>query len=143
MNKKAQIGLISSIIMLTIGVVFVAYLFIPQVQESTNTKDASDTLIHTANDTTNKTFTLENTPVVSGSLSISGLTLSTNYTVDYDTAVVTLLANYSATNNYTAIYEYTGSRYIDSTTDRALMGVLITVAIAGLLYWIARTLGLA
>lgn len=139
MNKKGQ--MISNIIMLSIAVVLVAYLSIPQIQESTLTKDGSQTLTYNTAPTS-KNFTLTSTPVTSGSIALTGLVEGTNYSI-LDSA--NGLINVNATNNVTstATYDYEGSRYLSSTSDRALYGVLITIFIVGLLYAGAKMFGLA
>ena len=140
MDKKAEFS-IPAILMISIGAILVAYLFIPQVQQSTNTFDGSDSLVKAVYNA-NETFSLSNTPLVASSLSISGLTLTTNYTVDYNAGTVRI-NDVTKNKTYTAVYEYVSSRYIDSASDRVLYGVLITLAIVGLLYMIARLFGLA
>lgn len=141
MNKKG-LGYIAPIIMITISILLSAYLLIPQVKDVTDTKSAVQILQDT-NATINQTFTLDNTPMVDDSLTITGLTVNTNYTIDYDTATVILLANYSAINNYTASYEYTSASYLDSASDRALFAVIVLAVIVGLIYGVFSIFNLA
>ena len=137
MDKKGQF-FVGTIIMLTIAVVFVAYLSIPQIQESGDF-DFSESITKT-NATANETFTLTHYPVLT--FSISGLTETTNYTLTDATGVL-ILNDDTANKTYTAVYTYEGSRYIDSATDRTLFFVLITIFIVGLVYKGAEMFGLA
>lgn len=139
MNKKGQ--MINNIIMLSIAVVLVAYLSIPQIQESTQTKASTQTLTY---DTApiNNNYTLTNTPIVSGSISLTGLTEGRNYTIlDSANGIININATQNITS--TASYNYEGDRYIDSVSDRVLYGVLITIFIVGLIYAGAKMFGLA
>jgi hypothetical protein len=136
MNKKGQ-AFVSIIIMITIAIVFVAYLSIPQIQESGDF-DFSESIVKT-NATANETFTLAHFPVID--FSISGLTETTNYTLTDATGVL-ILNNETLNTTYTAVYNYEGSRYIDSSTDRALFFVLITIFIVGIVYKGAEMFGL-
>jgi hypothetical protein len=128
MNRKGQ-AVVGTIIMLTIAVVFVAYLSIPQIQESGDF-DYSESLTK-LNASNNETYTLTHFPVLD--FSIDGLTEDTNYTLTDETGVL-ILNDQTANTTYTAVYNYEGSRYIDSVTDRALYFVLITIFIVGIVY---------
>lgn len=136
MNKKGQ-AFVGTIIMITIAVVFVAYLSIPQIQESGDF-DFSESIVKT-NATANETFTLTHFPVID--FSIAGLTETTNYTLTDATGVL-ILDDGTANKTYTAVYNYEGSRYIDSATDRALFFVVATIFIVGLVYKAAEMFGL-
>ena len=137
MNKKGQ-AFVGTIIMLTIAVVFVAYLSIPQIQVSGDF-DFSESLTK-LNASNNETYTLTHFPVID--FSISGLTETTNYTLTDETGSIMFLAGKSTNGTYTAVYNYEGSRYIDTIQDRALFFVLITIFIVGLVYKAAEMFGL-
>ena len=137
MDKKGQ-AFVGTIIILTIAVVFVAYLSIPQIQESGDF-DYSESLTK-LNASNNETYTLTHFPVID--FSISGLTEDTNYTLTDATGSIMFIGGASANNTYTAVYTYEGSRYIDSATDRVLFFVLITIFIVGIVYKGAEMFGL-
>ena len=140
MNKKGQLT-VASIITVSLGLIILAYLFIPQIQQSTVSQSSTPQTLNYNTAPNKANFTLTNVPIDSGTLSLTGLTLGVNYSILSST---TGLININATNNITstANYKYYTSRYLDSASDRTLYAVLITVAIAGAIYMIARMFGM-
>lgn len=140
MNKTAQqFGTI--LISATLGVILLVSAFIPMVKSATDTVTSSDSLVYTFNDTVNASFTLTYDDLAS--LSIAGLTLNTNYTQDFDAGTVTILANTTATDNYTAAYAYKPASYLDDPGNRTLAAVLVIAGIIGLFYAMMAMFGLA
>ena len=129
--KKGQIaGIVTVIVGLVLAIVIFTSLAFPQIrtlyQAQTNTED----IVHTA--LSNTTITLSELDLVSGGLTIAGLTVSDNYSVDYDTAVV-VINDSTVSDTYTATYSYYASGYVAGQTGaRALAGVLILLLIVGL-----------
>lgn len=135
MNKKGN-EYVVSIIILTLAVILVSTLLIPQVKNSVQSQSDSDTLSYTLNDTVNSSYTLQYTNLEAGSVSIAGLTENTNYTLNTNTAVITILANKTATGSYIASYKYYSSGYLTNSGDRSLFAVVVLGAIIGLVYMI-------
>lgn len=136
LNKKGQ--MVSGIIMAVLAVIIVAYLAIPQIQESGSFSSSES--ITKVNATANETFNLTHFPLLT--VSIAGLTEGTNFSIVNADAGRIMLFNNTLNTTYTASYTYEGSRYIDSATDRTLFFVLITIFLVGLLYKIAEVFGL-
>jgi O-antigen ligase len=141
MNKKAE-GFVALFIGITIIVLLVAYFAIPIVRQSTAPVSGADTYTKTLT-SANETFTLTNTPVVDNTLVVSGLVADTNYTVDYDTATVTFLADVSTNASaYTLNYDYTLSQYLDNTMERGLFALVILALIVGVIFFILNGFGM-
>ena len=64
------------------------------------------------------------------SLTITGLATPANYTINYNTGVVTW--NASSNGTYAASYDYYEANYLTDSTDRSLMGVVILMLLVGL-----------
>lgn len=131
MNNKGQ-AYAAAFISATLGVLLLTSVFIPIVKTSTDAVTGSDTLVYTFNDTVNASFTLSQDDLTS--ITISGLTLSTNYTQSLSAGTVTILANTTATDNYTAAWVYHPSTYLEDSSHRALAAVLVIAGIIGILY---------
>lgn len=142
MNKKGE-GLVETFIAITVVVLLIATFAIPVIKQSTDSNPATESYTKTLTNA-NETLNLSNTPVVENSLSISGLTVTANYTVDYTLGRVVFLAD--ATTNasaYNLTYEYTLDQYLDNSMERALMAIVILALIIGLIVWIFGQFDLA
>ena len=129
------------IITLTLAVILVASFSLPMVKEKTNTVAYSETLTKiNASNEENKTLTY--TDIVSSSLSIAGLTITSNYTIDYDTGIVTFVAGSSLNGTYTASYNYYPSGYLTNSNERNLFGIIGLALIIGLLAWVFMSFGI-
>jgi len=132
MDKKGQVAiLITTIISLVIAIVLFVNLAFPQVRSMTNAQETTETLSAHILGAGATSDTLTNTDLVSGGLTVTGLTLTTHYTVDYDAATVTIL-NATANGTYVADYSYYDAGYIETTGTRSMAAVLILVLIIGL-----------
>jgi len=132
MEKKGQIaGMVVIIVGLVFAIMILSTLAFPQVRTMTTAQTVSEEFASAHVLGTETNVTLANTDMVSGGLSISGLTLTDNYTINYNTALVTIN---DTTNNgtYTAAYSYYGAGYIESTGTRALAALVILLIIVGL-----------
>lgn len=138
-NKKASLG-ITLLIMATLGVIVLAYIFIPVIKSTTSDLEYSELIQCSTGE--NQTDTLTFTTMKSGSLAVEGLTLTDNYTIDYDTGIVSFV-NRTTPGNYSATYNYYSGSYLTDTSDRSLMAVLILLGIMGLIYFIAQGFGIA
>lgn len=141
-NKKGQVGMyVGVIISFVLAIVILTAIAFPQWRTTTTAQTTTDTLTAHVKGAANTTTTLTETDLVSGGLSIAGLTLGLNYTVDYDTAVVTIN---DTTNNgtYTASYSFYDDGYIQNTGTRAFAGVVILLIIVGLAGGLFKMFGL-
>jgi hypothetical protein len=111
----------------------------PIVNSSTGTPTYTEDL--TVGSGENQTDTLTQNDLLSGSLSISGLTVTNNYTVSYTTGVVTFV-NGTTAGTYSAEYDYYTATYLDNASERTLMRVVILAFIVGLLFWLFMQFGL-
>jgi len=139
--KKGQVGVyITVIVGLVIAITLLVNLAFPQMrtiyQSQTITEDLTAHVLGV-----NTSTTLANTDLVLASVSVAGLTLSDNYTVDYTTAVITV-NDTTANGTYTASYSFYGAGYIDSSGTRALAGVVILFLIVGLVAGAFKMFGL-
>jgi len=145
MAKKGQVFTISAIITLTLIALLVANVFIPTAKEPSTLQSDVDVVSHTygGGDTVH---TLEKAVdglvIVDGSVSIPGLTLSSNYTVNYSSGVVAIL-NATASGNYSVSYQYEPANYLSSASDRSVWGVVTLAALIGVAYLAFRIFGLA
>lgn len=144
MDKKAN-SLITGLILLVVAIMLVGAFTIPQIKTAVNSQSYSDSIVYQPrNATNNVSFTLtKTTSLQTGSLVITGLVLNTNYTIDYTTGIVKILANTTNNATYTASYNYYESNYINTnSTDRALYGFLAVLFIIGLIYATIKIFGL-
>lgn len=125
--------------MIVLGVVLVAYLLIPMIKNTTDSQIDQDTLIK-VNATAWENFTLEKTPMESASLTITGLVVTANYTIDYTTALVTI-NNATANASYTATYYYYEPGYLENAGERSLMAIGIIACMIGLLMFLFNLFG--
>ena len=141
MNKKGNMGMISSILILLIALAIITTFAIPIIKNNTESQSYTESLIKiNASNEENKTLTY--TDMETGSFSISGLTATNNYTIDYTTGVVTFVAGSSLNDTYTASYNYYEDTYQTSAGNRAVFGLLILVLIFGLVYLAGSMFGL-
>jgi len=129
--KKGQVGATVTVVVgLIIAIVILVNLAFPQVRTLYQAQTATQVLtVHVLG--TNTTTTLSNTDLVASGLTVAGLTLTSNYTVDYDAATVKVLDT-TANGTYTAAYSYYATGYIDSSGTRAMAAVIILALIVGL-----------
>lgn len=137
MNKKAN--MISSIIILVIAIIIITSVAIPIISLSTRPQSASESM-EVGTGVENATYTLLNDYPVSGSVSISGLTVTSNYTVDYDTGIVTFVNN-TMIDNYTGAYSFTSSSYVTDSVGRSMLGVVIVALLVGLVVMALSMIG--
>lgn len=140
MKSKGQVGMIGGIIAMVLGIIILVNIAFPQIRTMTNAQPGTDTALteHFKN-VTATTTTLANSDI--STLSIAGLTVTANYTVNTATGVVTIL-NGTASGNYTAAYTYFAAGYIESTGTRAFAAVMILLIIVGLTMFIFSFFGL-
>lgn len=134
MNRKGNMAIIGSVLFLLIAIIVIVNVAIPQVKETTNAQSYTESLVYN-DQPNNQNVTLTYTDMVSGSLSITGLTVNTNYTIDYDTGNVEFTGSNTLNGTYTASYEYYSSTYLSTASHRALMGLVIIVILFGLVYF--------
>lgn len=130
--------MIGGIISLILAVILVASFSLPVVRTGDTLTTTSESLVY-ANTSNNQTFTLANTPT-SASLSIVGLTLTDNYTVDYTAGTVKVLDG-TVVATYSSTYSYEGSTYLTNTTERTLWSIMGLAFIIGLLMFVFVTFG--
>lgn len=128
MIKKAQ-TMIVSIISLVIIIIVVVFIAIPLIIPSV--KDLSANEIMEVNSLENETYTLLQDNPLSGSLTITGLTLTNNYTINYSSKIVSFV-NGTTLDNYTGNYDYRADSFINNTTNRTLLNTVIIALIIGL-----------
>jgi hypothetical protein len=143
MNKKGSLAL--SIIVLTIAVVLLSALFIPQVTNVIRSNPYSDTYLKTiadANETTTLTYTNIDyiTSVTNGTIV---LTEGNNYTIT--SGVITFLGGQKTSDalSYTVAYNYFNRSYSLSAGEIALFSVVILGGIIGLIYALFKMFGLS
>jgi len=139
MNKKGNIAIIGGVILLILTIITITAVVVPIVKTTNTAQTTSEDIIY-VNQSLNQTQILTNTDMESASLSITGLVLNTNYTIDYDTANLTFLDGTNA-DTYSVVYSYYDANYQTSATSRTLFGLLIVVLIFGLVYVGAKTFG--
>ncbi|MCP4648876.1 MAG: hypothetical protein GY853_02175 [PVC group bacterium] len=139
-GKKGMVGYVGAIITFTIAALLLANLLIPQTTNFDTLSTTSENVVKVA-DLSNETFTLTEDEV--SLLTIAGLTLTTNYTVDNaDTGVITLNDD-TGNGTYAVSYSYEPEGYSDDAGTRALGGLIALAGIVGLLYFVFRGFGLA
>ena len=140
MNRKGMSGVVMLVIGALLAIILIANVLVPVVNQSRNLQTASENLVR--NDAPNaQNVTLEqadnNLVLDSGSLSITGLTLTANYTVDYDTGIVTFN---STTDNgtYASTYDYQAAGYLTNSTHRVVIGLTILASLLGIVVLIFK-----
>ena len=128
--------------MVVLGVILIAYLTIPMIKNTTQAQPYRDTLvkINASGVGGPENTTLTKTDLVTNGLTISGLTLGANYSVDYTNAVVTLAVN-TTNGTYTAGYTYYEPGYLTTAGERSLMAVGVVACIVGLLVFLFNLFG--
>jgi hypothetical protein len=143
-NRKGAVGMVAATITVTLLAILVASLLIPQVQNTTKSQSYTENLVK-VNASANEEFTLDKASdgltLETATLSVSGLALTTNYTVNYDTGVVTI-NNVTAAGTYPATYKYYTSTYLDNSAERTLMAIVVLAGIIGLVVLVFRGFGL-
>jgi len=130
-NKKGNIGLyIGVVISLVLAVVILTSIAFPQWRTLTDSQVNTESLNAHVYGTGDTTTTLSYTDMVSGTLAVASLNLS-NYSIDYDTGIVTVL-NETYNGTYNAQYYYYAAGYIETTGSKAMAGVVILLLIVGL-----------
>lgn len=139
-NKKGNAYVIGIIVAFLAVVLFTA--IVPgQVNLMRSLQADTDSIAHTgAGGPTHTSHTLEYASFDPQALSIAGLTLTNNYTVDYNTGIVTIL-NTTANATYTASYSYEASNYLDSAGEIALAGIIMLAFIIGIFYLVLKVSG--
>lgn len=139
--KKGNVGVYATIIIsFVLAAVILTGIAFPQWRTTTTPQTASDVVAHVQG-AGNSEVSLTETDLVSGGLSISGLAVTTNYTVDYENATVTVL-NATTNGTYYAVYSFYEDGYIESSSSRSLAGVVILLIIVGLAAGLFRMFGL-
>ena len=137
-----MVGLIATIIGAVLLVVLLVNVLVPIVKTATQATTVMEAITHSAAIEANEDVTLGVTSnLVSGSLTITGMTLATNYTVDYSTGVVTFLGNASTNGTYDAEYQYLEASYVDNRTERSLLALLVLIGIVGAVLFVLRAFG--
>jgi hypothetical protein len=141
-NRKGAVGIAAVIIMAVIAIVFTTQLLIPQVKQSVQSSATSENLVY-GNTSVNQTYTLakDAADLEAGSFSITGLTVTSNYTFSYVTGAVKILSG-TGTGTYAAHYNYYESAYFDNAGERALFAVIVIAAIIGIVIFLFRGFGL-
>jgi hypothetical protein len=129
-----------TIIALTVAVIIGSAVLIPAVKQTTSDVTYSQDLICSSGENQTDTLTMDN--LVSGSLSITGLTLTNNYTINYTSGVVSFV-NGTTPGTYASEYSYYSANYIDNANERTLMGVIVLAFIIGLVGWLFIQFGMA
>jgi len=138
-NNKGVMGYVAIIITFTIGALLLANLFIPQTTSFDTLSTTTDTLVISAAPE-NKSFTLSQDEI--SLLTIAGLTLTSNYTIDDTEAGTVTIKDTVVNGSYIASYSYEPDGYSDDTSTRAIGGILALAGIVGLLYFVFRGFGL-
>ena len=141
LNKKGSFAIIGGVLVFLIAMIIIVSVAIPTVKTSTDVTSTTQSLIQNVEPNELNT-TLTYSDLETGSLSIAGLTLTNNYTIDYTTGVVTFVAGSSINGTYTASYNYYADSYLDSTSNRMAFGLVSLVLIFGLVYWIGKLFGM-
>lgn len=143
MHRKGMTGTVMLVIGALLAIILVANVLAPVVDQSRAAQSTTESLARTTapnfeNDTLSKaaSYTLE-----TGGLTITGLTLTTNYTVDYTTGVVTF-NNVTANGTYSATYGYYEASYLTNATHRTVMGLTILACLLGIVALIFKGFGL-
>jgi len=130
METKGQSGYVIIVVGLVFAIVLFTALAFPQIRTMTAAQTTNEVLAtHTKG--TNQSVTLTNTDMVNGGLSISGLTVTANYTINYTSAVLTI-NDTTLNGTYTATYSYLAAGYITNTGTRSFAAVLVLFLIVGL-----------
>ena len=140
MGNKGQIGYVGLIISFTIGALLLANLFIPQTSNFDTLSTTTDSLVK-VNASQNESFTLTQDEI--SLLTIAGLTLTTNYTIDNAETGIITLNDHTGNDTYIASYSYEPDGYVDDVSTRMLGGLLALAGIVGLLYFVFKGFGLA
>lgn len=144
MTKKGQAVFIGVIITAVLAVILVANLLIPTVHTTTTPTSFSETYART-NASLNQTKTLANHPIHSITSIGNGTTTlpAANYTVNYAGGTVTFLQTSAPVATYTIAYTYEQNSFISGDPAAVtLMGIVVIVAILGVVYWILAAFGL-
>lgn len=130
MNKKGN--MVAGFFLLVLAVILIAYTTLPMLKQTTTSQPYTETLVKTSENGTAETETLTKDDLETGSVTITGLTVNSNYTVNYTAATIRFTAN-TTNNSYTAYYNYYAPGYLEDSGDRSLMAVGVLACIIGLL----------
>jgi hypothetical protein len=128
-----------TIIAVTVAVIIGSAVLIPMVKQTTSDVTYNENLVCGSGENQTDTLTMDN--LVSGSLTITGLTLTTNYTVNYTSGLVSFV-NGTTPDTYPSEYSYYSATYIDNVSERALMGVIVLAFIIGIVAWLFMQFGM-
>jgi len=134
MNKKGN--LVTMLITTIILVLLISSFLIPYVKRATSAQDYGERLIRDeAPNEENVTLSkaADGLELKSNSLTISGLTAGTNYSVNYTSGVVTF-KNVTVNGTYPASYSYYEAEYLTNRTERVMFAVISLAVLIGTLY---------
>jgi len=142
MNKKAN-AMVMTFIVAVLAVMLLAYLLFPQVKQTVYGTSNTEELVVAYPIGTSQNLTLAHYPLMTGTLSVENLTLnpSGNYTI-LNEATGLVNFNNSANATYTATYYYQQTSFLSSSTERALMALVVIAGLVGLIVWLMKSFGL-
>jgi len=139
LNKKANFTAVIIGLFVTgiLAVIFFTSAIVPQVKDSTNLMNFTESVTKVGAVGAYMTANLTHYPIASGSIGITGLTLTNNYTIiDYNDGTINFTNTAAAA--YDVYYLYEGSSYLDTPAERALFGVVIIAVMIGIAYFLFK-----